>query len=113
MIFHIAEAERWAEAETEGLYRGSTLGVTVEEVGFIHCSHRHQVEDVANTFYRGRHGLLLLVIDPAKVTAEIREEPSADGAERFPHIYGPLNLGAVIGVRPFPADEDGRFSLRH
>lgn len=63
---------------------------------------------MANTFYAGRKDLLLLVIDPAKVASEIREE-AVDGPERFPHIYGPLNLDAVTEVRSFLPGEDGLF----
>jgi uncharacterized protein (DUF952 family) len=107
-IFHIAEAGGWADAQANGLYRRSTLGRTVEDEGFILCSYRHQVEAVANTFYAGRKDLLLLVIDPAKVASEIREE-AVDGPERFPHVYGPLNLDAVTEVRSFLPREDGRF----
>jgi uncharacterized protein (DUF952 family) len=53
---------------------------------------------VATTYFRGVEGLLLLVIDPSRVSADIRVE-SAGGAEQFPHIYGPLNLDAVVETR--------------
>ena len=109
-IFHIAEAGGWADAQANGLYRRSTLGRTVEDEGFIHCSYRDQIAAVANTFYAGRKDLLLLVIDPARVASDIREE-AVDGSERFPHIYGPLNLDAVTEVRSFLPREDGRFCL--
>src|SRR5579862_1715908 len=66
-IFHIAEMSGWSEAQAGGAYRRSTLGRTVEEEGFIHCSYWNQVESVANRFYVGRQNLLLLVIDPARV----------------------------------------------
>jgi len=105
-IFHIAEASGWAEAQANGLYRRSTLGRTVDEEGFIHCSYWSQVEPVANAYYAGKRDLLLLVIDPARVAPEIRKE--AVGLELFPHIYGPLNLDAVTEVRPFVTREDGR-----
>src|SRR5579862_8585828 len=107
-IFHIAEAGGWAEAQANGLYGWSTVGRTVEDEGFIHCSYRDQIAAVANTFYAGRKDLLLLVIDPARVASDIREE-AVDGSERFPHIYGPLNLDAVTEVRSFLPREDGRF----
>ena len=41
--------------------------------------------------------LVLLVIDPARLTAEVRFE-HADGDD-FPHLYGSLELAAVIEVR--------------
>ena len=53
-------------------------------------------------------GLLLLVIDPDRVEHEIREEQSGD--ELFPHIYGPLNVDAVVEARPFPPNADGTFT---
>ncbi len=105
-IFHISEASGWAEAQASGIYGRSTLGRTVDEEGFIHCSYWRQVEAVANAYYAGQRDLLLLVIDPARVVPEIREE--AVGPERFPHIYGPLNLDAVTEVRRFVTREDGR-----
>jgi len=87
-------------------------------VGFIHCSKPSQIVGVANTFYRGQQGLVLLVIDPLKLQAELKWEPPAEPepthareGELFPHIYGPLNLDAVIEILPFEPDEDGNFML--
>jgi 2-iminobutanoate/2-iminopropanoate deaminase len=106
-MFHIAEASGWADAQANGLYRRSTLGRTVEDEGFIHCSYLDQVEAVANTFYAGRKDLLLLVIDPAKVASEIREE-AVDGRERFrrpEQRCGGLGLTDSVGVVPTAAQE--------
>jgi uncharacterized protein (DUF952 family) len=41
----------------------------------------------------------------------VRDESPAGGDERFPHIYGPLNLDAVTQVLPFEPSDDGLFSL--
>ena len=62
--------------------------------------------DVANKYYRGAHNMVLLNIDPAKLTSQMKFEPPAhiDGSPAlpheplFPHIYGPINLDAVIEV---------------
>jgi glutathione S-transferase len=32
-------------------------------------------------------------------------------SEVFPHLYGPLNLDAVVQILPFPAGSDGTFRL--
>ena len=98
-IFHVTRADDWRVAQGRGTYRLSTRDRTLEEEGFIHCSYAHQVAHVVATYFRDVDGLLVLVIDPQRVKAEIREE-SAGGDERFPHIYGPLNLDAVIEARP-------------
>ena len=100
-IFHIARAADWAAAQIEGSYRGSTRGASLDEVGFIHCSLDHQVDGVADAHYRDMDDLVLLAIDPALVDAEIRYECPDGEAERFPHIYGPLRVDAVVAVVPF------------
>lgn len=113
MIYHIAEREAWVEAKARGSYRPPSLA----SEGFIHCSRKDQVLAVANDFYRGRANLLLLCIDESELAAELRWEapahpqPVSAGATSalatFPHIYGPLNLEAVVGVYDFVESEDG------
>ena len=104
LIVHICSRQAWEAAQVQGEYKAPSLG----SEGFMHCSRPNQVLGVANQFYRGVEGLVLLWIDPQKVDAEIRWE-AADG-ETFPHIYGPLNLDAVVGVKDFEPDSDGRFN---
>ena len=103
MIHHIASAEDWERARSTGAYRMSTRGRTLDEEGFIHCSRAGQVAAVADRFYRGVTGLVLLTIDERRLTSEVRYEfvPGAD--ESFPHVYGPLNVDAVVRVEPFAA----------
>ena len=108
-ILHIAEAAEWAAARPTGSYRVSTRGHSLDEVGFIHCSHRHQVERVANAAYRDAGRLYLLTIDPTRLgKTELREE-SGGGAETFPHLYGPLPLDAVVDVAPLDPAPGGLF----
>jgi glutathione S-transferase len=95
VIYHLALAADWEAAQSVGEYRTSTAGQTLDEVGFIHCSHADQVADTAGRFYAGRDDVVLLTIDQARVPSEVRVE---DG---FPHIYGPLPLDAVVEVAPF------------
>jgi glutathione S-transferase len=110
-IYHIAVAADWARACQDGQYTMSTRGRTLAEEGFIHASAAGQVALVANTFYRGERDLLLLVIDAARVEDEIRYEPVPGQAQPYPHIYGPLNIDAVVQTRPFEPDSDGQFSF--
>jgi uncharacterized protein (DUF952 family) len=77
--------------------------------------------DVANRFYRDVPGdFLVLVIDPARLTAPLRDEPASPGdavgrwrdltsGHLFPHIYGPLNRDAIVEVRPAGRSPDGTF----
>lgn len=107
MILHIAEKPDWEQAQSSGIYQAPSL----EEEGFIHCSTVEQVLGPANTMFHGRQGLLLLVIDPERVKEEIVFEDCYESGEAFPHIYGALNLEAVVQAIPFPPQADGSFIL--
>lgn len=98
-LFHAAMPDDWAAAFQSGEYVMSTRGQTLEEVGFIHMSTRSQVEATANRFYSDVDQLVLLTVDPLLVPSEIKWEPPAhDSDELFPHIYGPLPIGAAVAA---------------
>ncbi len=110
VVCHIAPRVAWEAALAAGVYRADSLNVE----GFIHCSTPEQVVPVANALFRGQAGLALLCIDPAKLTAPLVYEPPPEdptSEQRFPHLFGPLNLDAVIAVLDFPPNPDGTFSL--
>jgi glutathione S-transferase len=111
MIYHVASARDWQDAQEAGEYRISTRGRTLEEEGFIHCSQASQVAPVANRFYRGVPGLVLLTIDPERLRSELRYEAVPGWGEPFAHVYGPLNTDAVIRVSPFEPGPDGSFAF--
>lgn len=106
IIYHMTNAAAWASAQTRGSYTADSLA----SEGFIHCSKPDQIVATANRFYAGQRGLLLLAIDPSRVAAEIHIENLTGGSELYPHIYGPLNLNAVVAALPFEPDLDGRFT---
>jgi glutathione S-transferase len=110
-IYHIAAAADWERALRDGQYTMSTRGLTLAEQGFIHASTADQVAAVANAFYLGEPDLLLLVIDTDLVGPQIRYEHVPGQAEPYPHIYGPLNLDAVLVARPFGPGPGGQFSF--
>lgn len=112
MIYHIATSADWERARCDGEYTTSTFGKTLAEEGFIHASWPSQVIGVANAYYRGvEEDLVVLVIDPVRVRAQIRDEYVPAAGATFPHIYGPLNADAVVAVRPLPAGPDGEFAF--
>jgi uncharacterized protein (DUF952 family) len=111
LIYHMAAAADWAQAQRDGQYTMSMPGRTLAQEGFIHASAAAQVAMVANAFYRGASDLVLLVIDPGRVTPEIRYEPVPGQDLPYPHIYGPLNVDAVVATRPFELGPDGTFSF--
>jgi len=112
LIYHLALDGEWQEAaERGGPYGRSTLGKSVAEVGFMHCSFASQVEMIARLIYRDRGDVLLLVVDPSKIAAPIRIENTDGGDERFPHIYGELPIDAVVRVAAVPLRNDGTLEL--
>ena len=109
MLTHICAADEWRIAEGVGEHRPSSL----EAVGFVHLSALEQVHLPANRLYRGRTDLLLLHIDPDRLTAPVRWEPGVPSDPEsmlFPHLYGSLPVAAVTSVTPYQPEPDGSFA---
>ncbi len=114
-IYHLVSLLAWEQAREIGLYEPDSL----RREGFIHLSTAAQVGRVANSFYRGQSGLVLLAVDPSRLTATLKWEAPAHPAptdapptdEQFPHLYGPLNVDAVVQVLSFPPNVDGSFTV--
>jgi uncharacterized protein (DUF952 family) len=94
-IYHVTTALAAREAEESGEYVPDAFAVE----GFIHCSYAHQVQGVLERIFRGRTGLVVLEIDPARLGCRVVDENLEGGTELFPHIYGRLPLSAVVGIR--------------
>ena len=100
MIFHITERSRWERSLAEGWHTASTRGVELADEGFIHCSTAAQWPRVLRAFYGGEADLVLLHIDETRLGAPLVVERLDGAAEAFPHIYGPLDVDAVVEVEP-------------
>ena len=112
IIYHIATADDWHRAVKDGEYTTSTIGRTLAEEGFLHASTASQVSRVANTYYRDVPGdLVLLVIDTALLASPLRYDDVPGHDQPFPHIYGPLNTGAVIETVPVTPGPDGTYAI--
>jgi uncharacterized protein (DUF952 family) len=108
LLVHLCSNEEWRCAQARGEHRPESLDVS----GFVHLSTPEQVHLPANRLYAGRTDLLLLHIDPARLTSPVRWEPGVatdPDAMVFPHLYGALPANAVINVTPYLPDADGRF----
>ncbi|MET9310407.1 DUF952 domain-containing protein [Kribbella sp. NPDC003505] len=111
-ILHIAFVDQWEAALRAGSYRWSTRGKSLDDgATFIHASRPEQVAMVANFAYDDvddtAEPLCLLVIDTARLVSALCDEDLDGTGMSFPHIYGPLNLDAVVGVRPYHRGADG------
>ncbi len=98
-IFHIATAADWERARESGAYTTSSRGRSLEDEGFLHAAHQHQLAAVFQRYYTDAgEPLVLLTIDTDRLDVPWREDEV--GEETFPHIYGPLSPGAVVEVQP-------------
>ena len=95
-IFHITNQSAWQEAKLGALYEGDTLPID----GFIHCCYFEQIEGVLLNWFKGKRDLVILEINPEILLSPIKNENLEGGLEVFPHVYGPINLDAVIHEKP-------------
>jgi uncharacterized protein (DUF952 family) len=123
MILHLVRATTWRTCREEATYAPDGY----ETEGFVHCSPDDEVMlVVANRYYADADDeVLVLGLDELRLTSDVRwEAPSPPGrdrddsegaspehplaAVRFPHVYGPLDVPAVVEVRRLVRD-DGRY----
>ena len=116
MICHITTRDGWEAAQATGEFRSPEF----EQLGFIHCSTQEQVLLVANAFFAGLSGLVLLLIDPARLRSPVMWEPPHSTTGRlpgftqgtvFPHVYGPINVDAVVRTVELVPGANGTFSV--
>jgi uncharacterized protein (DUF952 family) len=109
VLVHLCSDGDWLAAQEHGEHRPDSLATN----GFVHLSTPDQVHLPANRLYAGRGDLVLLRIDPARLSSPVRWEPGVPtdpAAMEFPHLYGPLPIAAVISVTPYRPDANGRFA---
>ena len=94
MIYHVVTTQNWQKALQQGFYEAASLAAE----GFIHASKAEQVAGVLERYYKNQVDLLLLHIDELKLTATLKYELAPSINEEFPHIFGRLNLDAVIKI---------------
>lgn len=92
MIYHVTTNAAWKDA----LKKGSYEHISLEKEGFIHNCSRAQLEGVLDRYYKGQNDLLLLHIDENLLEAALRYELAPSVNEEFPHIFGPINIDAVV-----------------
>ncbi|HND95206.1 MAG TPA: DUF952 domain-containing protein, partial [Chitinophagaceae bacterium] len=84
----------WDITKQNGFYEHPSL----KEEGFIHCSQEHQLSGVLERYFTGAKDLVKLVIDTEKLTSKLVYDWSPTVQDTFPHIYGVINLDAVVEI---------------
>lgn len=96
MIYHITNSKAWQEALEKGHYETESLFTE----GFIHNSSAAQVAGVLDRYYKNTADLILLHIDESKLTSPLKYELAPSVNETFPHIFGLINIDAVVATEP-------------
>lgn len=94
MIYHVTSKAQWQQALAQGYYEAPSLAVE----GFIHLSEKEQVQGVLQRYYQQQTNLVLLHIETTKLTMPLKYEMAPSVNESFPHLYGRLNVEAVINI---------------
>ena len=95
MIYHVTTQRNWDLAITQGYYSADSIALE----GFIHCCKKDQLNGVIERYYQDVDQLFILEIEPSKVTSPLKYELAPSVNEEFPHIYGTLNLDAVVSIQ--------------
>lgn len=102
MLHHAATRADW-DARSETHYEPAGLAGE----GFVHCSTPAQLPATLGRYYAGRSDLVLLTLDVAALDADLIWEDTSGRGERFPHVYGPIPLPAIVAVEDLRVDPDG------
>ncbi len=115
-VLHLAGRDAWARALETGSYTGSTRGMDLAEVGFVHMSTAAQLPGVIAFLYGdvAASDVVLLVVDlPCLAAAgvDVRWELVEGAATAFPHAYGPIPVTAVVATADLATDDAGHLVL--
>ncbi|HRH49337.1 MAG TPA: DUF952 domain-containing protein [Panacibacter sp.] len=94
IIYHVTTKEEWQTAIANGYFEAASLATE----GFIHCSTEQQVEGVLQRYFAGKTNLVKLIIAISELTSKLQHDFSPSVGESFPHVYGSINIDAVIIV---------------
>lgn len=107
IVFHVTTEEYLKNHIMENRYHPESL----DTKGVIHCSTGTQIEKTANRLFPDEDEVLLLVIDISTLSADVKYEADDETGEKFPHIFGPLNMDAVMDKLNIFTEDSGNFKI--
>ena len=107
VIVHVTPGNYWENAKAKHYF----LPESLKRNGYISCATEQQLADSAQFLYKDKLNQKILYIKQEKVTAQIVYEDIHETGQEFPHIYGALNVDAVIKVVDFKLSPSGQFDL--
>lgn len=107
IIIHCLKKSVYESIKDQDFY-GEDL---IEKDGFIHASEFKTFIYVAPAFNDVEEELLFLCIETEKVKPEIKWEVGDSRGTKYPHIYGALNMDAIVSVMPYNKDENNHWVM--
>ena len=107
LAYKVLTSDQMAALLADGTFSGSPVDLAD---GFIHMSTAEQLAETVARHFAGQQGLHVVAVDLAMLGHAVRWERSRGGA-LFPHVYGAINIEAVVKVVAFPPNADGTFTL--
>lgn len=103
--FHLIPVEIWSAADQDAPLARDSLA----EEHFIHCTDgRDALIATANRHCRDDpRPFLVLTVDLDALTSPWRYD---DPGKPYPHVYGPIDRAAIVGVAAALREDDGSFS---
>ena len=104
VTYHLVPVEEWERHKDEAEYTPAAFDAD----GFIHCTNGlDELVAVGNRYYQqDPRRYLVLILNVSKIASPVRYD---DPDQVFPHIYGPLNTSAVVGMLEVSRADDGTF----
>ncbi len=102
--FHLAPAAAWAGRDPTAPIAPPSLAAE----GFVHCTDGAEamVATANRHYWDDPRDFVVLTIDLEATGSPWRFD---DPDERYPHVYGPIAPGAVLGAAPITRAGDGTF----
>lgn len=105
LLFTFILQEDWKSSIKSGVFSPPGL----KEEGVIRCITDDRLEMYANEQFKGDEQILLIVIDPLRIQAPLKEE-KIDGI-KYPLICGSISIDCVIDKIPLSKSKDGQYSI--
>jgi len=104
LSYHLVPADAWAATDRNRPYAAGSLA----SEGFIHCTDTETelVRTADRHYHDDPRPFVALTVDLDRVTAPWRVD---DPAGIYPHVFGPIDQAAIIGVDSLVRAPDGRF----
>lgn len=96
LVYKLLRQSEWRDAQRSKVFAGS---VNDRRDGFIHLSAAHQVRGTYAKYFANEPECMLIAFDGDSFGPELKWEVSRNG-ERFPHLYGALDLSRAISITP-------------